>query len=145
MKQSDVRYTPPEFWGEVRKLTGINWKLARDATPKHHRVDMLQRPWSARSYYVNPPFSRSRFFVEKILDELDAGRPKRVLLLLPWYQTENVPHRVTSLPKWSKQAQKRMRPYLKGKHSMYVKFIHPDPKIGQYKTPLHVYVFHLER
>ena len=85
----------------------------------------------------------SRHFVKKILNELDAGRPREVLLLLPWYQWEDVEHRVTSLPKWAKEAKVRMKPYLKSTHSMYVRFLHPEG--WQYKRPYHVYITFLKR
>ena len=86
MKASDCRYTPPEAWERFERLTGKEWKTAVDACPRNFSVDMLLTEWKDERYYCNPPFSMSRHFVKKILNELDAGRPREVLLLLPWYQ-----------------------------------------------------------
>ena len=143
MKSTDVRYTPPEAWAEFEHLTGGEWESATDACPKNYKVDMLRTKWTEKRYYCNPPFSMSRYFVQKILDELARpGGPDEVLLLLPWYQWEDVESRVTSLPKWAVRAQNEMKPYLKSTHSIYVKFIHPEG--WQFRRPYHVYITHLK-
>ena len=144
MKDSDVRYTPPEFYRELHELTGVNWRRANDATPKNHKSDSLKRRWRGNSYYLNPPFSQASSFVKKALDELSASDgPQRVLIVLPWYFVENKKHRVTSAPQWFLKARRRMRRFLVFSKKFRVRFIHPEG--FQYKNPFAVYVFHLER
>lgn len=45
-------------------------------------TDGLTREWGER-VYVNPPYSNIRDFVKKAMEEMDAGRSKVVVFLVP--------------------------------------------------------------
>jgi hypothetical protein len=139
-KKSDARYTPPEYFVEAKRHTGINWRRAKDMAPKNAKVDSLSRPWNGR-VFVNPPFSQSKIWAEYLLDQIKKGDVTSALLILPWYSFENVASRVVPRPKWMHRWLRRARPFLKTKWWSDTKFIKPNGV--QYKHAKKVYSFFL--
>ena len=139
MKETDFRWTPRSLYKEIRRRTGITARFY-DPVPRNSKRDALKRPWkSIRSVYVNPPFSQSKLFAEKLLDELRVNNISSAILILPWYQVEDVDHRVTSAPKWFKEWYAKA-PVVKWWATEHA-FIHPTK--GQYDDTFKVYVFYL--
>lgn len=111
-KESDIRYTSNELFNLLKELTNINWKRAFDATPINPNENYLNLKWNYKNIYLNPPFSKARIFVKKLLDEMDSNEKiKNALIILPWYHVENYKHRVTSGSKWYKVLRRRMSKY----------------------------------
>tara|TARA_R110002051_G_C8381402_1_gene445187 strand:- start:47 stop:487 length:441 start_codon:yes stop_codon:yes gene_type:complete len=144
IKDTDVRYTSNEFFKNMKIVTGINWKKAYDPTPKNPKRDALNISWNKKEIYLNPPFSKSRYFVKKLLDEMDKAdsKIKKALIVLPWYSVENVKHRVSSRPKWYGKLRKRMSKYnVKRFHMSNQKFLTPKGK----EIQVRVYIIYLKK
>lgn len=102
-KDTDYRFTTDEVFNTINELTGVDWKKAYDPTPKNHKKDTLNIDWDATKIFLNPPFSLSHKFVPKLFEEIDKNKKiKKALIILPWYQIENVKTRVSNSPIWSK-------------------------------------------
>ncbi len=69
VKDSDLRFTTPATFARFRDMTGVDWEGAYDPNPRNPTIDALSTSWDAPAIYLNPPFSKSRLFVRKLLDE----------------------------------------------------------------------------
>ena len=46
---------------------------AYDHTPRKPEKDALSISWDASNIYMNPPYSKAKVFVAKLLDEMDRN------------------------------------------------------------------------
>lgn len=143
IKESDIRFTSNEFFQNMKEVTNVNWKTAYDPTPKNPKKDGLKTSWNYKKIYLNPPFSKARYFVKKLLDEMkNKTIIKEALIVLPWYFVENYKHRVTSGAKWYKSMRRKMSKYKVDRiHMGNQKFITPEGK----EIFVRVYIFHIKR
>lgn len=90
--QRDLRYTTDATFDIIEEITSIDWKPAYDPIPATAKVgqDSLTMSWNEKAnIFLNPPFSKSRYFVWKLLGEMDKYETiKRALVVLPWYQVK---------------------------------------------------------
>lgn len=110
IKESDIRFTSSETFKLLEKLTGIDWKKSYDPTPKLSKNNTLDKDWNKNAnIFLNPPFSKARFFVKKLIYEMENHKSiKRALIILPWYFVEDKEDRVTSGAKWYKSLRRKM-------------------------------------
>lgn len=111
IKKTDIRFTQPETFTLLKELTKINWKEAYDPTPKSGKSDTLDKNWNIKSnIFLNPPFSKARFFIKKLAEELiKFSSIKRAMVILPWYFVEDIKERVTSGAQWYKTFKRQMK------------------------------------
>lgn len=145
IKQSDVRFTQPETFNLLKELTGVNWREAYDPTPKKGKKDLLDKDWNKKpNIFLNPPFSKARFFVKKLVDDMDKfSSIKKSLIILPWYFVEDVKERVTSGAKWFKALRRRMSKYNYKKYHLKNQPFY-DP-FNKKMTNVRVYAIYLSR
>jgi hypothetical protein len=143
IKDSDLRYTTKTTFDEIKKLTGEDFSKAYDPTPVNPKKDAFKLNWIAPKIWLNPPFSKARFFVKKLMDEMDKNKTiKKAAIILPWYFVENYAGRVTSGAKWWPSLRKRMTPYnYKRFHLGNQPFKRPDGK----EIMVRVYAIYLSR
>ena len=143
VKASDLRYTTVEAFKQLREATGIDWTSAYDPTPRNPQIDALTINWDAPHVYLNPPFSKARLFVNKLLDELDrCAVIQRALVILPWYHVEDKAGRVTSCAPWYPAVRKRMDKYNVCVFHRKLLFQDPSRKEPHKYT---IYAFYLNR
>ncbi len=109
VKSSDIRFTTAPVYAEIKKLTGVDWRKAYDPTPKNAKGDTLEKKWKGPNIFMNPPFSKSKKFVGKLMDEMESNKGiKKALIILPWYQVESKKERVTQRAAWFAKERRRM-------------------------------------
>ena len=145
VKQSDIRFTKKSVFNKLKELTGINWMTAYDPTPKNSKTNTLDKSWNYSKIFMNPPFSKSSTFFPKMVDEfIKNKKTKKVLVILPWYQVEDIKSRVTSRPKWYSREIKRLKKVanIKTEHLGNQEFYNP---IDKKMTNVRVYGIYLSR
>ena len=145
IKETDIRFTQGSTFKLLEELTGINWKDAYDPTPKSSKRDTLDKDWDKKpNIFLNPPFSKARFFVKKLVEEMEKHKSiKKSLIILPWYFVEDKKERVTSGARWLKSLNKRMRKLnLKKYHLKNQQFYNP---IDKKMTLVRVYALYLSK
>jgi len=70
VKESDIRFTSNNVFELLKKNTGVDWKKAFDPTPKNSKINYLEKEWTSSKIFLNPPFSKSKIFVTKLIDEM---------------------------------------------------------------------------
>lgn len=133
VKESDVRFTTNSVFNTLKDLTNIEWnKNTYDPTPKNSKIDTLDLNWNKKEkIYLNPPFSRARFFIKKLEEQLIKWKSiKKVMIILPWYFVENKEERVTSGAKWYRLFINRIRNLFNVRqyHLKNQKFYNPNIK-----------------
>lgn len=143
IKESDVRFTQNSTFKLIKELTGIDFKKAYDPTPKNPKINSLKLDWKHKDIFLNPPFSKAKVFVKKLLDDMDKFKEiKNALIILPWYFVEDYKDRVTSGAKWYKSLRSRMSKYnFKRYHLKNQPFKRPDGK----EVFVRVYAIYLSR
>ena len=143
IKDSDIRYTQNSTFKLIDELTGIDFKKAYDPTPKDPKVNSLNLDWKHKDIFLNPPFSKAKVFVKKLLDDMDKFKEiKNALIILPWYFVEDYKDRVSSAAKWYKSLRNRMSEYnFKRFHLKNQPFKRPDGK----EVLVRVYAIYLSR
>jgi len=128
IKDTDVRFTSNEVFKKLKELTGIDWKKGYDPTPRNAKSNTFNKPWNKATIFLNPPFSKSKIFVEKLVTDMEQYKQvKRALIILPWYQVECVETRVTGCSKWFRKLRPRMSKLkFKKYHLKNQKFLKPD-------------------
>jgi len=145
IKESDIRFTQGSTFKLLKELTGINWKEAYDPTPKSSKRDTLDKDWNKKAnIFLNPPFSKARFFVKKLVEEMEKHSSiKKAMIILPWYFVEDKKERVTSGAKWLKSLRRRMGKFnYKKYHLKNQEFYNP---IDKKMTNVRVYGIYLSR
>jgi len=145
IKETDIRFTQNSTFKLLQDLTGINWKDAYDPTPKSAKRDTLDKDWNKKpNIFLNPPFSKARFFVKKLIEEMEKHKTiKKSLIILPWYFVEDKEERVTSGANWFKSLRKRMSKFnFKKYHLKNQEFYNP---IEKKMTLVRVYAIYLSR
>ena len=143
IKDSDLRYTTKITYDLIKKLTKIDFSNAYDPTPADPKKDAFKEDWKAPKIWLNPPFSKARFFVKKLLDDMDKFKSvKKAAIILPWYFVEKYARRVTSGAKWWPTLRARMSKYnYKRYHLGNQPFKTPDGK----EVLVRVYAIYLSR
>ena len=145
IKESDIRFTQGSTFKLLKELTGINWKEAYDPTTKSSKRDTLDKDWNKKAnIFLNPPFSKARFFVKKLVEEMEKHSSiKKAMIILPWYFVEDKKERVTSGAKWLKSLRRRMGKFnYKKYHLKNQEFYNP---IDKKMTNVRVYGIYLSR
>ena len=144
IKESDIRFTNISTFILLKELTGVEWRNAYDPTPKSSKTDSLNKDWNKKeNIFLNPPFSKARFFVEKLLNDMDKFKSiKKSLIILPWYFVEDVKDRVTSGAKWYKKLRRRMAKYnVKIYHLKNQPFYNPIDKTESLVRVYAIYIY----
>ena len=143
IKDSDLRYTTKTTFDLIKKLTKTDFTKAFDPTPIDPKKDAFQENWNHKKIFLNPPFSKARFFVKKLLDDMDKYKEiKKAVIILPWYFVENYAGRVTSGAKWFRNLRPRMSKYnFKRYHLGNQPFKTPEGRI----VLVRVYAIYLSR
>ena len=104
--------------------------------------DALKQDWN-EDFFMNPPFSKAKVFVKKLLDDMDKFKEiKNALIILPWYFVEDYKDRGSSAAKWYKSLRNRMSEYnFKRFHLKNQPFKRPDGK----EVLVRVYAIYLSR
>lgn len=145
IKETDIRFTQASTFTLLKDLTGVNWREAYDPTPKSSKRDTLDKDWNKKAnIFLNPPFSKARFFVKKLVEEMEKHKSiKKALIILPWYFVEDKKERVTSGAKWFKSLRIRMGKFnFKKYHLKNQDFYNP---IDKKMTKVRVYAIYLKR
>mgnify|MGYP003631083000 CR=1 FL=1 len=145
IKETDIRFTQGSTFKLLKELTGVDWKKAYDPTPKSSKRDTLENDWNKKpNIFLNPPFSKARYFVKKLVEEMEKHSSiKKVMIILPWYFVEDVKARVTSGAKWLKALRRRMGKFnYKKYHLKNQEFYNP---IDKKMTNVRVYGIYLSR
>jgi 16S rRNA G966 N2-methylase RsmD len=145
IKESDIRFTQGSTFKLLKELTGVNWREAYDPTPKSSKRDTLDKDWNKKAnIFLNPPFSKARYFVKKLVEEMEKHSSiKKALIILPWYFVEDKEERVTSGAKWFKALRRRMGKFnFKKYHLSNQDFYNP---IDKKMTKVRVYAIYLKK